>query len=401
MESTGKPGRIQISEATAGILSAGGKGHWLRERGDRIVAKGKGEMKTFWLEVTSKAASRASSRNSGDSSDSGNEFLLPPDVVQDGERIRGSISDKDSRLVAWNTEILLSIMRDITARRSARGEERSPEALIQKLEQESLDRSEMAIDEVSELIDIPSFDNIGTGKETDVHTAPVDETVAEELHHFLAAIASTYNENPFHSFEHAGHVTMSVTKLLGRIVTPEQHEATTEAELHDSTYGIASDPLTRFAVVLSALIHDADHSGVPNAQLVNEQASVARAYNNRSPAEQNSLDICWTLLLQDSFCNLRKAIYSNVEEFTRFRKLMVNTVLATDIVDKQLKSLRNARWEKAFCLSDESTSDLQPTDKQANDRKATSKYTDTEPFHQQKMKTKLSSSFFLFRHSCH
>jgi hypothetical protein len=35
--------------------------------------------------------------------------------------------------------------------------------------------------------------------------------------------------------------------------------------LHDHTYGITSDPLTQFAVVFAALIHDVDHTGVPTA----------------------------------------------------------------------------------------------------------------------------------------
>lgn len=48
----------------------------------------------------------------------------------------------------------------------------------------------------------------------------------------------------------ASHVTMSVYKLLSRIKEP--HEAGV-----DHGYGITSDPLTQFAVVLSALIHDA------------------------------------------------------------------------------------------------------------------------------------------------
>lgn len=58
----------------------------------------------------------------------------------------------------------------------------------------------------------------------------------------------------FHNFPHANHVTMSVVKLLKRIVAPDVQDVKTT--LHDHTYGITSDPLTRFAVVFSALIHD-------------------------------------------------------------------------------------------------------------------------------------------------
>lgn len=69
--------------------------------------------------------------------------------------------------------------------------------------------------------------------------------------------------------EHASHVAMSVGKLMSRIVAPDlpiegtrgssekQLQFTYESQLHDHTYGITSDPLTHFAVVFSALIHDA------------------------------------------------------------------------------------------------------------------------------------------------
>lgn len=91
-----------------------------------------------------------------------------------------------------------------------------------------------------------------------------------------------------------------------------------------------------------------DHSGVPNAQLLKENPSFSSFYHNRSVAEQNSLDIAWQLLMEDRFQDLRAAIYSNDEELYRFRQLLVNSVMATDIADKELKQLRNARWEKAF-----------------------------------------------------
>lgn len=150
----------------------------------------------------------------------------------------------------------------------------------------------------------------------------------------------------FHNFPHANHVTMSVVKLLSRIVAPDVEEI--ETNLHDHTYGITSSPLTRFAVVLSALIHDVDHSGVANTQLVKEKDPIAQLYNNKSVAEQNSIDLAWELLMDQSFENLRHYIYATVDEFKRFRQLVVNTVLATDIMDKELKELRNKRWADAF-----------------------------------------------------
>ena len=51
----------------------------------------------------------------------------------------------------------------------------------------------------------------------------------------------------------------TVTKLLSRIVQPKFDDAGRETDkmLHDHTFGITSDPLTQFACVLSALVHDA------------------------------------------------------------------------------------------------------------------------------------------------
>ena len=52
--------------------------------------------------------------------------------------------------------------------------------------------------------------------------------------------------------------------------------------------------------------------------------------------------------MTDEFKALRRTIYTTDKEFRRFRNLVVNTVLATDIMDKDLKKLRNDRWDKAF-----------------------------------------------------
>ena len=67
---------------------------------------------------------------------------------------------------------------------------------------------------------------------------------------------------------------MSVSKLLSRIIAPDSvlsaedgDEDEVIKQLHEHTYGITSDPMTQFAAVVAALIHDVDHTGVPNAQV--------------------------------------------------------------------------------------------------------------------------------------
>lgn len=51
MEHNGQPGKIHLSADTASLLIAVGKGKWITPRESKIVAKGKGEMQTFWLSI--------------------------------------------------------------------------------------------------------------------------------------------------------------------------------------------------------------------------------------------------------------------------------------------------------------------------------------------------------------
>jgi 3'5'-cyclic nucleotide phosphodiesterase len=166
---------------------------------------------------------------------------------------------------------------------------------------------------------------------------------------------------------------MSVAKLLSRIVAPSSYGVPSESApekdfastLHDHTYGITSDPLTQFSCILSALIHDVDHAGVPNAQLVQEGGEVARKYSNKSVAEQNSVNLAWNLLFEDRYKDLRAILYSTDDELLRFRQIVVNAVMATDIVDKDLKALRNARWDQAFALTDKPKNDRDAVNRKA------------------------------------
>jgi Adenylate and Guanylate cyclase catalytic domain len=50
MESNGERNRIHVSQVTADLIKQAGKRHWLTTRRDKIVAKGKGEMQTYWCD---------------------------------------------------------------------------------------------------------------------------------------------------------------------------------------------------------------------------------------------------------------------------------------------------------------------------------------------------------------
>ena len=54
--------------------------------------------------------------------------------------------------------------------------------------------------------------------------------------------------------------------------------------------------------------------------------------------------------MEPTYADLRACIYSTQEELNLFRQLVVNSVMATDIVDKELGAVRKARWAKAFAL---------------------------------------------------
>ena len=197
--------------------------------------------------------------------------------------------------------------------------------------------------EVAEIIELPNFNQAAYNEETKVQ---VPLSVVSQLRQFCEIMSKMYHNNAFHNFDHASHVTQSTVKLLSRIVAAKDCGVMEDA--HDHTFGIASDPLTQFAVVFAALVHDVDHRGVPNFVLAKEEPEMADLYQHQAIAEQNSLDIAWNVLMEPSFDELRRTIYQTEAELKRFRQLVVNCLLATDIFDAGLKSLREQRWNNAF-----------------------------------------------------
>ena len=353
IEASGDRNRIHLSEETAKLLSGAGKAHWVTNRTDLVAAKGKGALETYWLDQKLRSASSVTAKDD--------------EVVDDAVKPKlPSVDEKVQRLISWNVDVLGRLLKRIIARRNALAglPTTGSNNMLNKQEpfrmsshEDNVDGGSTVLDEVREIIHLPPYDVVVVENQEKADTIELGDNVKEKLTKLIGTIGSMYRDNPFHNFEHASHVTMSVVKLLSRVVsadalteTQQQSEdgKITFSKLHDFTFGITSDPLTQFACVFAALIHDVDHVGVPNTQLVKENSRLAQRYKGKSVAEQNSVDLSWSLFMGPEFECLRDVICPNVDEMKRLRQLVVNSVMATDIMDKDLKDLRNVRWDKAF-----------------------------------------------------
>lgn len=228
----------------------------------------------------------------------------------------------DERLSRWHVENLSNILKRIIARRSRSG---SPSrSMIPRWTSVGSPGSTV----IDEAVDTISFlEAKSPSSENDL--GDLSPQVQEQLQAYVTAIQSMYHGCSFHNFEHASHVTMSMVKMLHHL-------------------GIDMDPLTEFACVFSTLIHDVDHPGVSNQQLISERTALASVYMGKSISEQNSVDLAWNLMLDDKYTDLRAAICGTAGELVMFRQLVVNCVMATDVMDPLLNQDRTKRWNEVF-----------------------------------------------------
>lgn len=177
-----------------------------------------------------------------------------------------------------------------------------------------------------------------------------------QLSEFIRRMIVGYKDVPYHNRKHAYHVVLSTTKLIDLMIMSGAR-----------TYGIKHDPIALFAMVFAALIHDVEHQGIPNRQLALEDDRLAVLYNDQSMAENWSLYVAFSEFLQDEFVDLRNALFnqdSNTDngnddmgsvtqlseqvEYRRFRKLVINLVLSTDLASPERTQIGKSKWKEAF-----------------------------------------------------
>jgi hypothetical protein len=180
------------------------------------VAKGKGELNTYWLETTSNSRA-GSSRSSDSATDSGNS--IHDMEADDGDvgaqrvsivkRAPKQLSGKTERLIDWNVDVLLRLLQQIVARRDVTFQPFDLDDTVKP-------KTTNPFDEVKEIIALPEYKE---RKQRDPSEVIIPEGVVAQLRDYVSQIAMLYNENPFHNFEHVRtvHLCKGATHLFDHL----------------------------------------------------------------------------------------------------------------------------------------------------------------------------------------
>ena len=355
IESTGIRNRIHMSQATADLIIQAGHGDWVVPRPDLVSAKGKGELQTYWLVLDHSNHSEGSSHESSSPAIGTTKSPMPVESLpqvpsrdaiplhQPSSVDTSMEGERQQRLIDWNLAVCVRWLKRIVAyreyeRRSVSKHGRSQPSLNWRLQG---NHKTMVREEIVDRIRFPRVFQEMPKNPTALDHIEVDPVVLSQLRGFIAMLASTYPpQDSFHNFEHASHVTQSVTKLFSRVLT---YAATRQD--NQALQLVATNPWVPFAAVFAALIHDVDHR-CHHHPGDGDDALEEQEYH---PPSNDKLELVWGRFLEDSaFSNLRNLLFSSQAEFEHFRQLVIQCVLATDRTDREIKAWRRNRWERAF-----------------------------------------------------
>lgn len=167
-------------------------------RDEKVVAKGKGELITFWLEVKSATSGSKSSYSSGNGDDisknssTNNDSKGPNRRVDRSQKSKKSVNDKIDRLIDWNTDNLARLLQQIADSRQS-GIHNEDFAIVETIKSNPFD-------EVKEIIALPQVKKSNFFEKDS--SVLLSNDVSGQLRDYVSRIAYMYNDNYFHNFEH-------------------------------------------------------------------------------------------------------------------------------------------------------------------------------------------------------
>eukprot|EP00798_Chlamydomonas_sp_ICE-L_P032708 gene32708-3592_t len=130
---------------------------------------------------------------------------------------------------------------------------------------------------------------------------------------FLLRVESGYEPNSYHNRIHASDVTQTAC-----IIMKSFSKHVTEVTKMDM-----------FCIIMASAVHDLGHLGVNNDFLINSKHPRATTYNDRSVNENFHISRAFEIARNYSGCDIFEAF--TFDEQKKCRKLMIDTVMATDM----------------------------------------------------------------------
>ncbi|KAG0181686.1 3',5'-cyclic-nucleotide phosphodiesterase [Apophysomyces sp. BC1021] len=155
-----------------------------------------------------------------------------------------------------------------------------------------------------------------------------------QLYDFIIDLSSAYHDgNPYHNFAHAVDVLQCSYYFLCKLgILPFADGSTNRRSPNSNNVTRAQDllrPKDMFALLIAAIGHDAAHPGVNNVFLVKSATPLAVLYNDRSVLESFHSMALFQLIKKHGFDQFAGGAGSC--EYQEFRKVVVTSILATDM----------------------------------------------------------------------
>merc|ERR1719445_2383870 len=135
---------------------------------------------------------------------------------------------------------------------------------------------------------------------------------------YMNAVDANYLNNPYHNHIHAADVLLNMHYFM-----------------KSALFSRAICTLDGFAILISAAVHDVGHPGHNNSFEIQSESDLAVTYNDQSVLENMHIALAWRLL-KGRDCDILASL--SAEHRKRFRKVLIDSVLATDMSQHSLHS---------------------------------------------------------------
>ncbi len=152
-----------------------------------------------------------------------------------------------------------------------------------------------------------------------------------ELRAYVMDISSLYRSVPFHNFEHAVHVTISMNKIVDTIADAVSGETLGNGSISRDFW---QNSFLQFSMIFACLIHDVEHTGRSNKILAEYNHKIARRFSGPS-AERNSIQVAIDVLFRSKYTRIRKCIFPDTLSKFEFGRGVFWAILCTDIASAE------------------------------------------------------------------